>query len=128
MATYSSQRSPRSSVEAIYRTIARSKFSLKRRASGYFHPGPCWPTPLQPTESSLLLLGPSVASQVGAATCSALNHVCGKTRSAAIHSIQTPSSAAGFPLGFVAYAQKLLGFQSSRHHSIKAPRRLGVLL
>ena len=44
------------------------------------------------------------------------------------HSIQTPSSAAGFPLGFVAYAQKLLGFQSSRHHSIKTPRQLGVLL
>jgi 3-oxoacyl-[acyl-carrier protein] reductase len=30
--------------------------------------------------------------------------------------------------GSVAYAQKLLGFQSSRHHSIKARRRLGVML
>ena len=52
----------------------------------------------------------------------------GKTRSIAIRSIQTPSSAAGFPLGSVAYTQKLLGFQSSRHHSIKALRQLGVLL
>ncbi len=47
-----------------------------------------------------------------AASCSTLNQVSGKTRSVAFRSIQTPTSAAGYPLGFVAYAQKLLRFQS----------------
>ena len=47
-----------------------------------------------------------------AATCSTLNQVSGKTRSVAIRSIHTSSSAAGLPFAFVAYARKLFGFQS----------------
>src|SRR5271166_5965972 len=54
------------------------------------------------------------------------NHVCGKSRSDATHSIQAPSSAAGSSLGSVAHAQKLLGFQSLKQLSKKTVGRLGV--
>ena len=46
----------------------------------------------------------------------------GKTRSIAIRSIQTPSSAAGFPLASSLTSRNSLAFTSSRHPSIKARR------
>ena len=50
----------------------------------------------------------------------------GKTRSLAIRSLRIPARAAFSLSGFVAFAQELLGFQSSQQSGKKAAQRLGV--